>query len=143
MNKHDLNKYAISLAEKAFKELAYKIEESSLPKAQVDFLAVSSTGKIMKVKVRAISQIGSYVFNQKRKFNIEDSDLYMVLLYLPRQHDEKFMYLIPATEWGKNKYPFKGKDYNKPGQVSEPEWGISFSMKARDALEGYRFSQMM
>ncbi len=53
------------------------------------------------------------------------------------------LYLVPATEWANDIYPFKGKDYNKPGQVSAPEWGISFSDKAKDAMEPYRFANML
>lgn len=140
MNKHELNKYAITLAEKAFQDRGFKIEDSPLPAAQLDFLAVLSGSKRMKIKVRAISQIGSYVFIPKRKFDIEDPDLHMVVLYIPHEHNERIMYIIPATEWGKDIYPFKGKDYDKPGQVSEPEWGISFSRKAKDAMEPYRFT---
>ncbi|WP_199241825.1 DUF6508 domain-containing protein [Desulfosporosinus sp. Sb-LF] len=140
MNKHELNKYAISLAEKSFQDRGFKIEDA-LPAAQVDFLAVLSSSKRMKIKVRAISQLGSYVFIPKRKFNIEDPDLYMVVQYIPHENNERIMYIIPATEWGKDIYPFKGKDYDKPGQVSEPEWGISFSGKAKDAMEPYRFTK--
>lgn len=140
MKKHKLYKYAISLAEKAFQDQGFKTEDAHLPAAQVDFLAVSSSSKRMKIKVKAISLIGSYVFIAKRNFNIEDPDLYIALLYIPQDHSERIMYLIPATEWGKDIYPFKGKDYDKPGLVSEPEWGISFSGKAKDAMEPYRFS---
>lgn len=67
----------------------------------------------------------------------------MAIPYLPYGENLKDLYLVPATEWGKDIYPFKGRDYNKPGQVSEPEWGISFSQKAKDAMEPYRFSNMI
>lgn len=53
------------------------------------------------------------------------------------------MYLVPATAWKDAIYPFEGKDYNKPGQVYSFEWGISFSMKAKDAMEPYRFSKII
>ena len=140
MNKFELNKYAIALAEKAFQGRRYRIEESILPIGQVNFLAVSSSGETKKIKVRSISQIGSYIFIEKTHFNIKDPTLYMVVLYIPQQEDEKIMYLIPATEWGKNIYPFIGRDYGKPGQISPAEGGFSFSQKAKDAIEPYRFS---
>jgi hypothetical protein len=59
--------------------------------------------------------------------------------HIPQDKNEKIMYLIPATEWGKNIYPFKGNDYKKPGLKSLAEWGISFSSKARNVMESYRF----
>ena len=142
MNKFEFNKYAVSVAEKAFQAEGFRIQESPDPVSYVDFLAVSNSGETKKIKVRSISQIGSYIFSKKTHFNIGDPTLYMAVLYIPYQEDEMIMYLIPAAEWGKDIYPFKGKDYNKPGQVSPPEWGISFSQKAKDAMEPYRFFKM-
>ncbi|MFX4263147.1 hypothetical protein ACOBQJ_13245 [Pelotomaculum propionicicum] len=142
MNKHEFNKWAVSLVKQAFTEQGFKIENISLPADEADFIAVSSSGKSLKIKVRAISQIGSYIFSLKKKFNIKDPYLYMAVIYVPKKA-EKELYLIPASEWGKDIYPFKGKDYNKPGQSSQPEWGISFSMKAKDAMEPYRFAKIV
>jgi hypothetical protein len=58
----------------------------------------------------------------------------MAVLYIPN-NSESTMYLVPATEWGRDIYPFKGNDYDKPELLSEPEWGISFSQKAKDAMD--------
>lgn len=143
MSRVGLNKYAITLAKKAFEERGFMIEDSPAPIGQVNFLAVSGSGRVMKIKVRSISQRGSYIFVEKTKFNIEDPDLYMTVLYIPYDKGGMIMYLVPAAEWGKDIYPFKGKDYKKPGQVSPPEWGINFSDKARDAMEPYRISKMI
>lgn len=143
MNKNSLNKYAISLFEKAFELNDFKIKPSNLPIGQVNFIAISNNKKELKVKVRAISQIGSYVFIEKTKFNINDPELYMALSYIPNNGDERIFYLIPAIDWGKDIYPLSGKDYYKAGQVSLPEWGISYSQKAKDALEPYRFSNII
>lgn len=140
MNKYELNKFAKALAKESLQKQGLRIEDTPFPTTKVDFYAYSSVGKLMKIKVRSISQIGSYVFSVKRYFDIEDSDLYMAVLYIPLM-GEVIMYLVPAVEWGKGIYPFKGKDYGKVGQVSEPEWGISFSRKAKDAMESYRFSK--
>lgn len=143
MNKIALNKYAISLFEKSFELNGFKIQPSNLPIGQVNFIAISNNKKELKIKVRAISQNGSYVFIEKSKFNINDSKLYMALSYIPNNGDDRILYLIPAIDWGKDIYPLSGKDYNKAGQVSLPEWGISYSQKAKDALEPYRFSKII
>ncbi len=143
MNKHELNKVGISFAEKMFQSHGFSIDRPPVTKGPVDFIA-SLNGKIkMKIKVRATSQIGSYVFVEKRRFNINDPDLYMAVAYLPNDEAERGLYMVPATEWVKGIYPFKGKDYDKPGLISEPEWGISFSQKAKDAMEAYRFSKII
>ena len=67
----------------------------------------------------------------------------MVLSYIPNNGDEKIFYLIPAIDWGKDIYPLSGKDYGKAGQVSLPEWVISYSQMAKDALEAYRLSNII
>lgn len=142
MNRTELNQYAIGLVKEAFNKIGYIIEKSSLPPVEVNFQAISPKGKSMKIKVRAMTRIGSYIYNLKKHFNINDVDLYMAVVYLP-PNDVIEMYLVPATAWKDAIYPFEGKDYNKPGQVSSPEWGISFSMKAKDAMEPYRFSKII
>lgn len=83
------------------------------------------------------------MFIEKSKFNINDPKLYMALSYIPNNGDERILYLIPAADCGKDIYPLSGKDYGKAGQVSLPEWGISYSQKAKDALEAYRFSNII
>ncbi|WP_019227240.1 hypothetical protein [Sedimentibacter sp. B4] len=143
MNKIELNKYATEIIEKSFKENGFKVEPSNLPIGQVNFIATSNSRNEIKIKVKAITQIGSYIFIRKTNFNINDSNLYMALLYVPDNGGEKLLYLIPAEDWGKDIYPLSGKDYNKKGQVSLPEWGISYSKKAKDALQTYRFSNMI
>jgi hypothetical protein len=142
MNRIETNKLALSLAKKAFQEKGFRIEESSEPDGKVDFLAFSSSSR-MKIKVRGVSQIGSAVNVKKLRFNIGDPDLYMVVLYLPIEEAQREIYVVPAAAWGKGIYPFKGRDYTKPGQELEPEWAISFSQKAKDAMEPYRFSKMI
>lgn len=142
MNKYELNKAGIEFAEKIFESRGFSIDRPPVPKGPVDFIA-SLKGRTMRIKVRTTSLIDGYIFIEKRRFNICDTDLFMAVIYIPRNEDEKIFYLVPATEWGKNVYPFKGKDYNKPGQTSEPEWGISFSQKAKDAMEPYRFSSII
>ena len=143
MNKIELNRYAITVFEKTFQENGFMIEESPLSIGQVNFLATSKGSGTIKIKVKAITQLGSYIFIEKTKFNIIDPDLYMAVLYKSNNEEEKVLYLIPAAEWGKDIYPFSGKDYNKEGQVSLPEWGICYSQKAKDAMEPYRFSEMI
>ncbi len=140
MNKYEINKIGISFAEKIFQSYGFFIDRSPETRGPIDFYALLNDKRI-KIKVRAISQIGSYVFLEKRRFNICDPDLFMAVAYVPHNEDEKILYLMPATEWGKDIYPFKGKDY--PGLSSEPEWGMCFSQKAKDALEPYRFSNII
>lgn len=142
MNKYELNKAGIVFAEKMFESRGFSVDKPPVTRGPVDFFA-SLNGRTMRIKVRTASLIDSYIFMEKRRFNICDTDLFMAVVYLPSNEDEKILYLVPATEWGKDVYPFKGKDYGKTGQTSEPEWGLSFSQKAKDAMEAYRFSNII
>lgn len=141
MNKYELNKAGIEFAEKMFESHGFYVDRPTVTRGPVDFTA-SLKGRTMKIKVRTTSFIGSYIFMEKRRFNICDNDLFMAVAYLPSNEDEKILYIVPATEWGKDVYPFTEKDYGKPGQTSEPEWGLSFSQKAKDAMEPYQFSNI-
>lgn len=140
MEKVQLNKYAIELFKRAFISNGFSIEESPQPIGEVNFLAFSKSNKTLKIKVRSVTRIGGYIFIEKSKFNTSDPSLYMAVIYKPENKSEQLLYLVPAVNWKKNIYPFSGKDYNKPGQKSSPEWGICYSEKAKDAMEPYRFN---
>lgn len=143
MKRRELNKHAIELFKKEFELNGFIIGDSTRPIGEVNFVANSSNGRTIKIKVRSISQIGGYIFVEKVKFDVEDTELYMAVAYIPSNEEEKILYLIPAIEWTKSIYPFKGKDYQKEGQVSLPEWGIAYSQKAKDAMEPYRFYKVI
>ena len=86
----------------------------------------------------------SYIFVTKDRFNIDDPDLYLAVVYVfDNDPKDAKLYVIPATEWRKNIYPFISRDYNKKGQISKPEWGISPSQKGIDAMESYRGLQKL
>lgn len=53
------------------------------------------------------------------------------------------VYLFPATVWNDLNSLFVSHDYDKPGQKSEPEWGINFSKKNKEELEKYRIEKFI
>jgi len=108
VNKHELNKVGIAFVEKMFESHGFSIDRVLVTKGPVDFIA-SLNGRTMRIKVRAISQIGSYVFMEKRRFNIDDTALFMAVTYIPRNEDEKILYLVPATDMGKGYISFQGQ----------------------------------
>ena len=106
MNKHEINKAGIAFAEKMFESHAFSIDRPPVTKGPVDFIA-SLNGRTMRIKVRAVSQIGSYVFMEKRRFNICDNDLFMAVAYLPINEDEKILYKV-VTFWNSETFYCKG-----------------------------------
>ena len=144
MTKGELNSFAISLAKNEFLRRGYAIEESPASLGEVNFLAIPTQGTTKKIKVRSASHLSSYIFVTKDRFNIDDSDLYLAVVYVfDNDPKDAKLYVIPATEWRKNIYPFISRDYNKKGQISKPEWGISPSQKGIDAMESYRGLQKL
>ena len=107
--------------------LKKKLYFTTLIKMGASFIFVVFTFAII-IATGALKDMGSYFKGFKAEKINSVSDLMKVT---------KFNTKIIEV---KDIYPLKGKDYNKPGQVSEPEWGISFSKKAKDAMETYRFS---
>ena len=105
MNKHEINKAGIAFAEKMFESHAFSIDRPPVTKGPVDFIA-SLNGRTMRIKVRAVSQIGSCLFLKKRRFNICYTDLFMAVTYILRNEDEKKLYLVPAAEGGEGYLSF-------------------------------------
>ena len=143
MTKGELNSFAISLAKKEFLKRGYSIEESPASLGEVNFLAIPTQGAAKKIKVRSASHVSSYIFVTKDKFNVDDPDLYLAAVYVFDDPKDAKLYLVPAAEWRKNIYPFISRDYDKKGQISTPEWGISSSQKGIDAMESYRGLQKL
>ena len=48
------------------------------------------------------------------------------------------VYIVPATVWLDPNDAFVVRNYEKPGQISKPEYGINVTKKAMDLLEPYR-----
>lgn len=48
------------------------------------------------------------------------------------------VYVFNATVWNSPNAVFKDKSYDKEGQKSRPEWGVSYSKKNLDILEKHR-----
>ena len=107
----------------------------------VDILATLPNDNIIKIVVRTVSADSQYTWINQKKFDIKDESLYIAALYI-RNNIDKEIYLLPATEWQKAGTPFSTKNYDKPGLISEPEFGINFSQKTLEKLNAFRLSTM-
>ena len=48
------------------------------------------------------------------------------------------VFVIPATAWDKPNAVLVDRNYDRPGQTSKPEWGISISKKNYSMLDTYK-----
>ncbi len=142
--KTNSNVMAVSLVKQEFESQGFQVVPSSLSKVKASFSVIMGNDRTIKIKVRVVTAMGSYVFNEKTNFDVRDPDLYMALVYMPNGVAKSIIYLIPATAWTEDRLNnglsiFKGYNYPPP-KKSKPEWGITYSQKAKDKLDAFRFA---
>lgn len=103
----------------------------------IDILASLQNETVLKIVVRYLSPDSRYTFVPQRKFDVNDNYLFMAVLY-DSGHGRREVYLLPASSWKRREEHFSTKNYDKPGQISEPEYGITFSEKTIEDISSYR-----
>lgn len=122
-NKHDRSvEYVAKVLEGLVEEVQWTTEKD----IEIDIIARFKNEDGIKIVVRTVSPESQYTWIGQTKFDIYDEKLFMAVLY-EKGLNSKEIYLLPATEWQNIDGPFKTKNYDKPGQVSKPEYGITFS----------------
>jgi len=98
--------------------------------------------KTMSIVVRTITPAGHYTWISKDKFDVDNDELYIAAVYITSPK-EPMIYLLPATAWKRQIYPFITREYDKPDLISEPEYGIDFNQKSMDKLSSYTLTNIM
>lgn len=106
----------------------------------IDFIAETQKN-FLKFQVKTIRHGTNYVFMHKEHFDISDTSLYLILLYLvDGKHPE--LYVIPSATWQDSKDKiFVYRSYD--GKKSKPEYGINISAKNMPLLEPYKLEKMI
>ena len=95
----------------------------------------------MKFQVKAIRTATSqYVFMRKEYFDIEDKNLFLVLLLLA-DGEYPDVYLVPTSAWHQESKVFVFHGYE--GKKSKPEYGVNVSKKNMAELEKYKLASML
>ena len=131
-----LGKYAEYYAKMEFASYGYEVYSSEVDDHGVDFVVkVPNTYRFYEVQVKSVRDYG-YALIPKAKMPVLTSHrLVCYLHFLDNQLPDVFV--IPATAWDKPNAVLVDRDYDKPGQTSKPEWGISISKKNYDLLSPY------
>ena len=132
-----LGRYAEYYAKMEFASYGYEVYNSEVDDHGVDFVVkVPETAKFYEVQVKSVRDYG-YVFISKSKMPVLTAHrLVCHIHFIDEQLPDVFV--IPATAWAEPNSVFVERNYDKPGQKSSPEWGISLSKKNYCMLEPYK-----
>jgi len=132
-----LGRYAEYYAKMEFASYGYEVYTSEVDDHGVDFVVkVPGTAKFYEVQVKSVRDYG-YVFISKSKMPVLTSHrLVCHMHFIDGQLPDVFV--IPATAWAEPNAVLVERNYDKPGQTSKPEWGISLSKKNYSLLDPYK-----
>ncbi len=129
-----LGRYAEYYAKMEFTSYGYDVYTSEVDDHGVDFVAKYDS-KFYEVQVKSVRQDG-YLYIPKEKVIVSDNFLICYMRFTDDNLPDVFVF--PATVWNSPNALFVDRPYDKPGQKSKPEYGISYSKKNAPLLEKYR-----
>ena len=132
-----LGRYAEYYAKMEFASYGFEVYTSEVDDHGVDFVIKAPNKKeFFEVQVKAVRDYG-YVFISKSKMPVLTSHrLVCHIHFIDDQLPDVFV--IPATAWAEPNAVLVERNYDKPGQTSKPEWGISLSKKNYRVLDSYK-----
>lgn len=132
-----LGRYAEYYAKMEFASYGFEVYTSEVDDHGVDFIAKLPKGnRFYEVQVKSVRDYG-YIYMAKSKMSeLSENRLVCYLHFIDGQLPDVFV--IPASAWKKPNAVLVDRKYDKPGQKSEPEWGINISKKNYDLISEYR-----
>ena len=141
LNHHQLGKYAEYLACMEFLSYGIDTYPTTVDDHGVDLVIKDKNGRFCEIQVKSLFR-ASYTYILKRHLNVENPNYYVFFLHF-KNESAPTAYLIPATAWKNPEGALVSRDYDKVGQKSQPEYGISLSRKTIDSLEKYKFERVV
>lgn len=128
LNRLQLGRYAEYYAKMEFASYGFEVYTSEVDDHGVDFIAKApGEKKFYEVQVKSVRDYG-YVFMAKSKMpELSNERLVCFLHFIDGKIPDVFV--IPASAWETPNAVLVDRKYDKPGQKSEPEWGINVSKK--------------
>jgi hypothetical protein len=141
LNNLQLGRYAEYFAKMEFASYGLEVYTSEVDDHGIDFIIKDKKGRFCEIQVKSKTEKG-YIFMQKNKFDIDNKNLYLILLVF---ESGKFpdIFLIPSKSWKESNEVFVDRKYDKPGQKSAPEYGVNISHKNYNILEVFRFEEII
>ena len=137
LNHLQLGRYAEYYAKMEFASYGFEVYTSEVDDHGVDFVAkLPGENRYYEVQVKSVRDYG-YIYMTKSKMpELSEDRLVCYLHFIDRQLPDVFV--IPATAWKNPNAVLVDRKYDKPGQKSEPEWGINISKKNYNLLDEYK-----
>jgi hypothetical protein len=120
-----------------FASYGFEVYTSEVDDHCVDFVAkLPGENRYYEVQVKSVRDYG-YIYMAKSKMpELSEDRLVCYLHFIDGQLPDVFV--IPATAWENPNAVLVDRKYDKPGQKSEPEWGINISKKNYNLLDEYK-----
>ena len=137
LNHMQIGRYAEYYAKMEFASYGFEVYTSEVDDHGVDFIIkVPNEKEFYEVQVKSVRNYG-YVFVSKSKMpELTKDRIVCYLHFIDGQLPDVFV--IPSTVWKTPNAVFVDRKYDKPGQKSEPEWGINISRKNYDLISIYK-----
>ena len=137
LNHLQMGRYAEYYAKMEFASYGFEVYTSEVDDHGVDFIAkLPGENKFFEVQVKSVRDYG-YIYMAKSKMpELSEDRLVCYLHFIDGQLPDVFV--IPATAWNNPNAVLVDRKYDKPGQKSEPEWGINISKKNYNLLDEYK-----
>jgi hypothetical protein len=110
----------------------------------IDFIVRRPDGTFLEIQARGRRKAPPprqfhYFYIEKEIFPLSERRWLFLALYSDTTRNHGDYFLIPATAWLQQASKlFKDRLYNKPGQKSQPEWGLNLHERHVHLLEPYR-----
>lgn len=137
LNSLQLGRYAEYYAKMEFASYGFEVYTSEVDDHGVDFIAkLPGENRFYEVQVKSLRDYG-YIFMAKSKMpELSDERLICFLHFIDGKLPDVFV--IPASAWKNPNAILVDRKYDKPGQKSEPEWGVNVSKKNYNLLAEYK-----
>jgi len=136
LNRQQVGAYAEYFVKMQFTMFGFQVYETEVDDRGVDFVVRHDRSDFIEIQVKSVRGTG-YVFMQKEKFKLRDRLWLALALFEEGRYPD--LYLVPSMSWRFADGVFCSRDYQKPGQTSDPEWGINVSKKNLRRLQEFRF----
>ena len=137
LNHLQLGRYAEYYAKMEFASYGFEVYTSEVDDHGVDFIAkLPGENSFFEVQVKSVRNYG-YIYMAKSKMpKLSEDRLVCYLHFIDGELPDVFV--IPAIAWNTPNAVLVDRKYDKPGQKSEPEWGINISIKNYHLLDEYK-----
>jgi hypothetical protein len=135
-----IGRFAEYFAKMEFTLFGFDVYQAEVDDKGIDFVIRKGHDRYFDVQVKSVRGF-NYIFFPKHCFEIRENLLAAVVIFSPEKLPDIF--LIPSVSWLKTDALFASRDYDQPGQKSQPEWGLNLSRKNYGLLAEFQFEKQI